>query len=48
VLLVITMLGALTQHEFREFGAARDAGEASVPGPVEETAIVGDTAERPA
>jgi hypothetical protein len=48
VLLVITMLGALTQREFRAFGAAGDAGDASAPEPVEETAIVGNTAERPA
>jgi len=48
VLLVITMLGALTQREFRGFGAAGDAGDASAPGPIEETAIVGNTAERPA
>jgi MFS family permease len=48
VLLVITMLGALTQREFRAFGAAGDPGDASAPRPVEETAIVGNTAKRPA
>ena len=47
-LVVVTMLGALTQREFREFGAAASGSDAGTPGPMEEAAIVGDTSDRSA
>ncbi len=40
---MVTMLGALTQREFREFGAAATSGsDDGTPGLVGETASVGD------
>ena len=47
-LVVVTMLGGLTQREFREFGAAGSGSDAGAPGPVAETVIVGDTTDRSA
>jgi predicted MFS family arabinose efflux permease len=41
-LVVVTMLAALTQREFREFGAAASGIDDGAPGLVEETAFVGD------
>ena len=42
-LVVVTMLGALTQQEFREFGAATSGSDDGAPGLVGETASPGDT-----
>ncbi len=47
-LVVVTMLGALTQREFREFGATGGGSDAETLGPVAETAIVGDATGRSA
>ena len=47
-LVLVTMLGALTQREFRQFGAATSGSDAGTPGPVEEAAIVGDASDRSA
>jgi len=48
-LVVVTMLGALTQREFRMFGAAERSGsDDGAAGPREERAIVGDTTGRSA
>ena len=49
VLVVVTMLVALTQREFRTFGAAERSGsDDGAAGPREEGAIVGDTRGRSA
>jgi MFS family permease len=46
-LVVVAILGGLTQREFRMFGAADGSGsEAGPPGPGQERAIVGDTTGR--
>jgi MFS transporter len=45
-LVIVTMLGALTQREFRGFGAAGSGSDAGAPGPLEEAATVG-AASRP-
>jgi predicted MFS family arabinose efflux permease len=46
-LVVVTMLVALTQREFREFGAARSGSDDDTPGLLEEErAIVGNTTDR--
>ncbi len=48
-LVVVTMLGGLTQREFRMFGAAdRSGSDDGATGPREERAIVGDTTGRSA
>jgi hypothetical protein len=48
-LVVVTMLGALTQREFRMFGAAERSGsDDGTAGPREERVIVGDTTGRSA
>ncbi len=48
-LVVVTMLGALTQREFRMFGAAERSGsDDGAAGPREERVIVGDTTGRSA
>ncbi len=48
-LVVVTMLGALTQREFRMFGATERSGsDDGAAGPREERAIVGDTTGRSA
>ncbi len=45
---VVAILGGLTQREFRGFGAAGSGSDADAPGPVAETAIAGDTTDRSA
>ncbi len=45
---VVTMLGGLTQREFRELGAAGSGSAADTPGPAAKTVIVGDTTDRSA
>jgi hypothetical protein len=47
-LVVVTMLGGLTQREFRMFGATGSGSDADSPGPAEETVTLGDTADRSA
>jgi hypothetical protein len=47
-LVVVTMLVALTQREFRMFGATGSGSDADSPGPALETVNLGDTADRSA
>jgi len=47
-LVVVAILGGLTQREFRGFGAALRGRDGDAPGALEERAIVGDTTDRSA
>jgi Major Facilitator Superfamily len=47
-LVVVTMLGGVTQREFRMFGATGSGSDADSPGPALETVTLGDTADRSA